>query len=163
MVLRHGRTSSKLLSHCKSTCFNPHSTPHLQTEANIHPQALRRLAINSKYQQPVHLLRHNRNRHRQHPPLPRPTRQPALLLLRRPHPHPLHHLLKHNLPRLPHRLHRLPRELRSRPRYLPQQHTISATKSASGGSACKGDYVAVLGSAWLADKYEEWDLETVEG
>lgn len=139
----------------RTTVRAPASTltrPHIYKRKLIStPKPIQRLALNSKQQQPLHLLRRNRNRHRQYPPLPRPTHHPALLLLRRPHPHPLHHLLKHNLPRLPHRLHRLPRELRSRPRHLPQQHTTRAIESAGTGGACKGDYVTVLGSGWVAD------------
>lgn len=130
------------------TLAPPHTCAQKLTST---PKPIRRLALNSKHQQPAHLLRRNRNRHRQHPPLPRPTRHPALLLLRCPYPHPLHHLLKHNFPRLPHRIHRLPRELRSRPRHLAQQHATSAIESAGRGGACKGNYVAVLGSARVAD------------
>ena len=130
------------------TLAPPHTRKQKLTST---PKPIRRLALNNKHQQHPHLLRGNRNRHRQHSPLPRPTRHPALLLLRCPHSHPFHHFLEHNLPCLPHRIHRLPHELRSRTRHLTQQHATSAIESAGRGGACKEDYVAVLGSARVAN------------
>ena len=103
------------------------------------PQPIWELAFHRKLDLPIHPRHRNRNRHRQHASLPSPTHHPPGLLLRRPHPHPRHHILKHHLPRLSHRIHRFRGRLRPRPRHRTKFYATSCIKESGSDSARKRD------------------------